>query len=226
MKPSQFITLAVLISLVSCGNGGGGGSSGTGAASREMSEAVPGTYYTVLRPVNFQSNGFIPYGSATFTLNSDQLDVNISMDDDQAVPHRGMLHLGTRCPTLKDDSNGDGFIDYDEAMKVVGPGLMPLDGDLNSQTAGAMVIPRGPAMTFKRVASLSKINEDLWSADETPSDNIIKLAQGRGIGFQDRVVLVHGTSQKTAFPASLASHPGEAAHLSLPVVCGVLKKIE
>lgn len=224
--------LLTILSLVACGKDGGSssGSGGSGRiaqnTSQEMVEATPGTYYTVLRPVNFHANGFIPYGAATFTLVGDQLQVSTSMDDDQAVTHRQTLHMGTRCPTLVDDTNGDGFIDYHEAQKVVGPALMPLDGDINSQSAGAEVYPRGIGMTYKKSASLSSINSDLWEADEDPSDNVIKLAQGKGIGFEGRVILVHGTTSQSSFPSSLASYKAEAAHISLPVVCGVLGKID
>ena len=200
-----------LLGLMACGKneGGGSGSSVNGTASKELVEASPGTYYAVLRPVNFRSNGFFPYGAATFTVKGDELQVSTSMDDDQAVTHRQTLHIGTRCPTVEaDDTNGDGFVDYDEAMRLVGKALIPLDGDLNSQSAGAEIYPRGRAMTYQKSASLSKINADL---------------KGQKIGFEGRVVLIHGT--QGSFPASVASFEGEPAHISLPVVCGVLKKI-
>ena len=217
MKSNKIITLLTLLSLAACGNGGGGSGSSSGTNNEpqhESVEASDGTYYTVLRPITFHSNGFIPYGAATFTLKENQLQVNISMDDDQAVTHRQTLHMGSRCPTTADDTNGDTFIDYNEAMAVVGEALMPLDGDLNSQSAGSEVYPRGPAMTYSRSASLSNINADL------------KESSRRNIGFEGRVVLIHGTSPNSSFPTSLASVNGEPAHLSLPVVCGVLKKID
>lgn len=227
MKSRNILATLSLLTLVACGGGGGGGSSsGNGGRIQEMVEATPGTYYSVLRPVNFQANGFIPYGAATFSLVGDQLQINVSVDDDQAVNHRQTLHLGSRCPTASDDTNGDGFVDYNEAMAVVGPALMPLDSDLTSQTAGAEVYPRGPGMTYSKLASLQTINADLWKADEDPSDNVMKLSSGKGIGFEGRVVLVHGTSFQSSFPGSLASYKGEPAHLSLPVVCGVMKKID
>jgi hypothetical protein len=230
MKFKNIFSVLVLLSIFSCGKDeGGGGGSGKSAdsnQSREYVEATPGSYYTVLRPINFHSNGFIPYGTATFKLNNDQLQVSTSLDDDQAVKHRQTLHIGTRCPTLSDDTNGDSFIDYNEAIAVVGSAIMPLDNDLNSQLSGAEVYPVGRSMTYNRSASLSAINADLWKADEDPSDNIMKLARGKGIGFEARVVLVHGTAFQSSFPTSLATYKDEAAHLSLPIVCGILTKVE
>jgi hypothetical protein len=226
MKSINTFALLILLSVVSCGKDGGGGSGSGKADNRQFEVASPGTYYAVLRPVNFHSNGFIPYGAATFTLKDDQLQVNVSMDDDMAVPHRQTLHMGTRCPSLADDRNGDGFVDYNEAQAVVGAALMPLDNDLNSQLSGAEIYQKGPAMTYSRSASLTNINEDMWKADENPADNIMKLPRGTGIGFEGRVVLAHGTSAQQSLPTSLASYAGEAAHISLPVVCGVLTKVE
>lgn len=232
MKTIKMIMMLTLLGLVACGSDSGGSGSGSESkkenksVAQEMVEASPGTYYSVLRPVNFHSNGFIPYGMATFILKEDELQVSISMDDDQAVSHRQSLHLGTRCPTSTDDNNGDGFVDYEEALKVVGPALMPLDNDINSQLAGMEVFPKGPGMTYSKVASLAKINSDLWKVDEDSSDNLMKLSRDKGIGFENRVVLVHGTSFQSSFPSSLASHNGENANISLPVVCGVLNKID
>lgn len=226
MKTNNFLSVLALLACVACGGGGGGGGSNGSEGIQELVEATPGTYYSVLRPVNFYSNGYIPYGAATFTVKENQLQVSTSMDDDQAVAHRQSLHLGTRCPTAGDDTNGDGFVDYNEAIAVVGPALMPLDNDLSSQKAGAEIYPRGRGMTYNKSASLPQVNADLWVSDENPSDNVTKLAPGQALGFEERVVLVHGTSASVLLPNSLSSYPGEAAHLSLPVVCGVLKKID
>jgi hypothetical protein len=228
MNSKIICALLFLLSIVSCGkdNGGSGTKESDLNPTREYAPATPGTYYTVLRPVNFHSNGFIPYGAATFKLFDDQLQVSTSLDDDQAVKHRQTLHIGTRCPTLADDTNSDSFIDYNEAMAVVGPALMPLDSDLSAQLSGADVYPVGRSMTYNRSASLSEINADLWKVDEDLSDNITKLSSGEGIGFEGRVVLIHGTTSQSSFPSSLATYKNEAAHLSLPIVCGVLAKIE
>jgi hypothetical protein len=229
MKPNHIFMALTLLTFVACGKDGGGNTGSNNGNDNDVTEmvaATPGTYYAVLRPITFHSNGFIPYGAATFVLKDDQLQVSTSLDDDQAVNHRQTLHMGTRCPTLADDTNGDTFLDYNEALSVVGPALMPLDNDLNSQAAGADIYPRGIGMTYNKSASLSKINADLWITDEDSSDNLTKLPTGTSIGFENRVVLVHGTSNQSTLPSSVAAYRGEASHLSLPVVCGVLGKIE
>lgn len=216
-------TSLFILTCVSCGGDGGGSS--TSIMQQELEPISEGVYRTVLRPVNIISNGFIPYGTAVFRVKGDELEVRTEMDDDQRVTHRQAVHVGTRCPNLSDDANGDGFVDYQEALAVVGSAYLPLDNDLSSQKAGSEVYPRGPGMTYSRRAPLSRITADLWLPDENPGDEIMKLAAGDAFGLNGRVVLIHGT-KNSALPASVAARPGETADVSLPVVCGVLKKIE
>ena len=52
---------------------------------------------------------------------------------DQGVIHRQTIHLGSRCPTVRDDINGDGYVDLREAHFVVGNVIIPLDNDLDTQ---------------------------------------------------------------------------------------------
>lgn len=217
MKSINGVALLTLLSLAACGGSGDSGSSSSSNDNgnrREYVVASSGTYYTVLRPITFHSNGFIPYGAATFKLKDNELQVSVSMDDDQSVTHRQSLHAGSRCPTAADDTNGDSFIDYNEAMAVVGEVLMPLDADINTHAGGAEIYPRGPAMTYNKYASLLNVNSDL------------QKIMGKSIGFEGRVVLVHGTSNSSSFPSSIATRSGEASNVSLPVVCGVLEKTE
>lgn len=221
MKQNNILFAFMTLALVACGGGGGGGGSSMQA---QMEPLTDGTYYTVLRPINFSSNGYIPYGSATFKVSGDQFSAATTMDDDQRVTHRQSVHVGTRCPNQGDDRNGDGFVDYQEAMAVVGSVILPLDNDISSQAAGAESYPRGGGMTYNRSASLSRLSADMWQPDENAGDEIMKLASGEPVGLNSRVVLVHGTIN-SSLPASVAARAGETPDQSLPVVCGVLKKV-
>ena len=131
---NMLYTLPMLLILFSCGKDSGGGSSTPSESAQQQEELMTeGNYKAFLRPLNPSSNGFIPYGAAEFSLKGDQFTAKTYLDDDASVSHMQSIHMGTRCPTLSDDQNGDGLIDVQEALAVVGPAILPLDADLSTQ---------------------------------------------------------------------------------------------
>lgn len=225
MKYSQSIIVLSLLSLVACGGSGGGGSSKTQQEKTNASEAADGIYHAHLRPVNPHANGFLPHGGATFRVEGDKLSIKTYLDDASGVTHRQSVHVGTSCPTAANDTNGDGLIDYQEALKAVGPVLVPLDGDLSSQEKGAEIYPTGSSFTYNESGFMSEMLSNLWEADAAPEDEFAKLGSGEGMRLVGRVVLVHGTFMNDLLPATLSSRGGDPSNLALPVVCGTIDPI-
>ena len=225
MKYSQSIVVLSLLSLVACGGSGGGGSSKTQQEKTNASEAADGIYHAHLRPVNPHANGFLPHGGATFRVEGDKLSIKTYLDDASGVTHRQSVHVGTSCPTGANDTNGDGLIDYQEALKAVGPVLVPLDGDLSSQEKGAEIYPTGSSFTYNESGFMSEMLSNLWEADAAPADEFAKLGSGEGMRLVGRVVLVHGTFMNDFLPATLSSRGGDPSNLALPVVCGTIDPI-
>ena len=223
MKTKSIISILAMITLISCGKNGGGSDS---SMQEQLEPVSDGVYHAVLRPLNTQASGYLPTGTATFTVKGDNFQARTLLDDDARVTHRQSVHFGTRCPNnAQDDRNGDGYVDYAEAMAVVGKVFIPLDNDLSSQVAGANVYPKGSGFSYARSSSLSRLNADLWMADEDAADDIAKLNSGENLGISNRVVLIYGAAVKSTFPASLSARSGEAANLSLPIACGVIRKM-
>lgn len=224
MKTSTIISILSLTVLIACGKNGGGKS--IRQMEAETEPLSDGVYHAVLRPFNTQASGYLPTGTATFNIRGDNFSAKTLLDDNALINHRQSVHLGTRCPNnAMDDRNGDGFVDYAEALAVVGGVLIPLDNDLSSQQAGAEIYPQKTGFSYNKSTSLSRLNADLWQADENPADEIVKIASGSALGINNRVVLIHGAAFKTTFPTSLAARAGEAANVSLPIACGVIKKL-
>lgn len=221
MKLTNTIIILSLVSLAACGGGGGGGGSSQNEQI-QAEEASDGVFHAHLRPTNPHSSGFLPHGGATFSIDGDKLVVKTYLDDDGSVTHRQSVHSGTRCPGPSDDMNGDGFIDYQEALRVAGPVLIPLDADLSSQDKGADVYPRGTGFSYTETVSRALLMEDIWGPDSNPSDEIAHLSRGSALKLVGRIVLVHGTNANSSLPSSIAGRGSEAANLSLPVVCGVI----
>lgn len=219
---TNLLILSFLIFISSCGKDGGSGSNSFLQA--EMVPLTDGTYQTALRPMNPKSAGYLPYGTSTIRVDGDEISASVSLDDATQVEHEQNIHMGSRCPEASDDQNGDGFIDYQEAMAVVGPVLLPLDNDIQTQKSGEGNYPSGRSVTYNRKASVDRLTTDLWQADENASDNIMKLDSGASFGVVSRVVLVHGVFNKS-MPESVRPKAGQSADVSLPIVCGVIQKL-
>lgn len=225
MKTIGLAQIFILSTLIACGGSGGGSGESQRQEGSAAEEAVDGIYHAHLRPLNPRSNGFLPHGGATFRVEGDVLTVKTYLDDNASVTHRQSVHVGTRCPDLSDDRNGDRFIDYPEAIAAVGPVLIPLDGDISGQEKGAESYPRGTGFTYTRTSNLSAMLTDLWEVDPVPGDEFVKLNRSEGMRLVGRVVLIHGTYGGAHLPASLQGRGSEVANLSLPVVCGVIAPV-
>ena len=206
----QLMTLSFLLALASCGKDGGGSKSNS--ATNLVTGELTGQYKALLRPLNTQANGFLPYGAAEVKATDEDLSVRTYLDDDTKVTHMQDIHEGTRCPNLADDTNGDGFVDIVEAQKAVGPVMVALDGDLETHMGGQNNYPGGGSFTYVRQARM---------------DNVIQEAQslrGGVFQFEGRVVLIHGTSDLSRIPVTVQTIKDVPRNLSLPIACGILKR--
>jgi len=143
------------------------------------------------------------------------------------VWHMQNIYTG-RCPNDNDDTNFDGYIDANEAAIAVKNIIIPLDGDLNSQIGGMNVFPVADiygSFFYEKEAKYSVLIKDLKSSDNDPTDNIIKLGKNDKLIIEGKVVLLQGVSKEINFPETVGSY-GEVPHYkTLPIACGVFKKI-
>ena len=201
--------------LTSCGKDSGSSSnSSKNTAPTFQEQQSVGNFRAILRPMNNQLSGFLPTGFAEVKMMDDQFTVKTLLDDDAKVPHMQSIHLGTRCPALADDKNGDGLIDINEAIAVSGDVLIPLDSDLSSVEEGAGIYPMGGGFTYSRTASLSKVESD------------VRARINQNLNMSGRVVLIHGVANGTQMPATVTVKETMSQAASIPIVCGVLKKEE
>lgn len=237
-------SLALLGLLASCGqssSGGGGGSSKArpsnttpGNVVEEVSIPADGTnidghYLAPFTTLNPHVNGTIP-GSASFFRKEDRFFAYLRLfAGGVRAWHPQKVYTGSRCPTIEDDSNGDGYIDIVEAEKVVGKVLIPLDADLGSQMNGRNFYPVGDlsgSYYYERLVSFSRFFKDLKAEDKDPADNIVKLAPEEGLSLIGRVVMVQGTAETVEYPETVSSGSTRyRPHQTLPIACGVFKKV-
>jgi hypothetical protein len=145
------------------------------------------------------------------------------------ITHLQHIHSADACPTAGQDANGDGFIDVLEGIPSYGAILVPLDGNLNTQSDGAMTNPRSNeagAYRYTRRATLSRMLSDLQAPDTAPDDPIVKLQEGELLNLEGRTVIIHGVPASANLPATIGTIPGLAPDATLPIACGTISRIE
>lgn len=170
-------------------------------------------YRGVLRPINNHLSGFLPSGIAEVKIDQREMTVKTFLDDDAKVTHVQSIHIGNRCPEISDDKNLDGIIDMKEAFMASGKVYVSLDSDLNSEVLGGGLYPMGGGYTYVEKASLKNIYEDLKT-------------RNLEFDFIDRVVIIYGTYKKNNLPQTIDSLGIYPVEKSLPIACGVLRKLE
>lgn len=188
---------------------------------------IQGRYAAHFTTLNPHVNGNIP-GSAIVVREENKLRmfVRFSLGSPNAA-HFQNIHMGKRCPQFpQDDTNGDGYIDIQEALAVVGPIIVPLDADISSQRSSNRFWPKAFAdgsYTWNETTSFKHFWNDLKAKDWDEKDDIVKLAEDQGLAITGKVVLIQGINAEKGkeLPDTVASHKRYPAYVTLPVTCGI-----
>ena len=210
---STTLFMLLMFWLISCGRDNDDDKNSVNNQTVIEEQQEDGSYRAILRPINNSLSGLIPTGVAEVFIDGDNLKIKTLLDDDAKVIHIQNVHLGTRCPSTSDDSNGDGLIDMSESYSIVKQILLPLDSDLNSLESRNDTYPLGGGFTYVGTASISKI------------DNEIKSRMNQHLNITNKVVLIHGVATSTKLPTTVGTPPGVSVQSSIPIACGVLKRI-
>lgn len=170
-------------------------------------------YRGILRPMNNHLSGFLPTGISEIKIDQKEVNVKTFLDDDARVTHIQTIHVGKRCPEILDDLNLDGFIDMNESLTASGKVYVSLDSDINSEASGRGLYPMGGGYTYIEKASLKKMTEDLQT-------------RNLELDFHNRVVIIFGTYKKNNLPQTIDPLGIYPIEKSLPIACGVLRKLE
>jgi hypothetical protein len=202
---NKIIPAACLLALASCGGSGGSNSSGaTGPTEdpREEMQVAEGAYKAILRPYNFTVAGWIPNGMTDIKITGDKIEVKSWLDDAANVVHMQNIHLGTQCPTIANDANKDGFVDFNESVQVSKQVLLQLDSDLESQSE-LSVYPRGN-FTYFQTATLSPLIP---------------------LNLVGKVIIVTGAAADRGLPATVSQVSNQTREASIPIACGVIERM-
>lgn len=226
----MFLAIIILPLINSCGN--------SKSNDAQMLERVPeasidgstidGLYMAKFTTLNSHVNGTIP-GSLTFYRKDDRLITYVRLfAGGPKVWHQQGVYLGDRCPNLNDDSNKDGFIDIVEAMAVIGKLIIPLDANMNTQSAGRNFYPLADLSGYyhyERISSFRRFFSDLKEPDLDTEDHIAKLLPTDKFTVEGKVVMVQGISEETLLPETVVGLARKRAFQTLPITCGIITKV-
>lgn len=225
--------LLLLVLALSCGKTGS--NAGLPKVNQEQQRKIipldgsniSGLYMAKFVTLNPHVNGTLP-GSATVQRQDDKFYAYVRLfGGEPRTWHQQNIYEGTRCPSLKDDLNGDGYLDISETEKVSGKILIPLDANLSTQKAGRNIYPiadESGGYFYERVTSFNRLFRDLKRDDKNLTDNVTKLLPDEGLDLEGKVVIVQGTAEGD-FPETVASTHRRLPHQTLPIACGTFSKV-
>jgi len=228
-KLSTLLMFLLLLNFfAACGSDDDDDGGGTANPNPPQSEEVPdqGVYNFRLLPINNNVSGSSEI-DGVINIQADQVQINLDADDTpRLIVHRQHVFVGAACPTMANDTNGDGFVDVNEAEAATGLGLIPLDDDLSAQSAGN-TFPRADLngnYKYEESASLTQMLADLRADDTDASDGLGKLGATENLNLPGRVVMVQGISPLTELPDSVGTRGNALAQDTLPIACGVITR--
>lgn len=194
-----------------------------------FSQPLTGHFQAKLVTLNPHINGTIP-GSANFYRLGTQVYTYVRIFAGRSNAwHLQNVYEGSRCPTVMDDLNLDGFIDIQEAEAVMGKKIIPLDGDIRTQKAGIKLYPTADesgSYYYEKLANYTTFMKDLRSRDTNPKDDLIKLGRNKELELGTRTVLIQGVTANVNFPDTVATKGTYFVYQSIPIACGKFVKIK
>jgi hypothetical protein len=227
VSPWPLVT-SLLILAAGCGKAGKPSGTPYREELRTDGSNIIGTYTAELYPVNINLHA-PKSGRATFTRDGDELTVRVKLDvGASGALYRQAVYWGNRCPGIEADQNKDGFLDMTEMEATLGDVIVPLDGDIDTQSDGTGMYPSGAikrgSYFYKKTASFSRFFEDLKAADPNTHDRVRKLENQQGFTFLGKVILIQGATAAFRIPETVSSYYGLSRERSLPIACGVIFK--
>lgn len=224
----KFLALLTTFLLASCGKNIPSPASLVEQDKFRVVEEVNGIFKAELHPLNSLIEAHLS-GAVTVARERDEFIVDVYFTNGKPnVFHPQHIHVGKRCPTAKDDTNNDGFIDAEEAFRVVGNILIPIDDDLSSQWMGLGTYPMTDSYGsyyWSKATSFKKLLSDLYEEDINLDDDLIKLTKGTPLSVDGHAVLIMGAHSEDDLPYTISGRKHLTRHQSLPVACGILEKV-
>jgi len=190
-------------------------------AMLSMATASAEGYSATLGSLNAQKIGTSASGVAKLEIAGGKLSTSIDLNG--LTPN--LMHLqhfhgfpdgrAAACPTAKDDTNGDGYIDLIETEAVAGTTMLPFHAH-----PATLEIPNETYPIADGAGTAHYRHSDSVAELETALKNKFKAPV---LDLGKRVIFVHGVADDVKLPDTVRSLPGVPAHVTIPVACGTIE---
>lgn len=180
-------------------------------------------YVAHLHAMNTAAAGTSTTGEARFTVDGDQLTIQIKVHD--APPdtvHWQHFHgfkdgRAATCAGTDADANHDGIVDLIETEKASGTTMVPFDTKPAAMDVAHGAYPRADAegnYTYRETVSLKALEAAF-----------AKQFPGQKLDLAKRVVYIHGVPSGTNLRGTVQSLGPIPAQVTLPIACGKIERV-
>jgi hypothetical protein len=191
---------------------------------QEQEDLAPGDYVAFLKPLNSRMGKH--QGVAHISISESQFWVRIKFKGKVSkTMHAQYLHVRGPCPDMSDDLNRDGYVDFIEAQRKVGPVLIPLDANLNTQIKGIHEFPilgRLGSYYYSEASHSKRVIQDLRGKSVLENLFLTKLKSDEELSLEKRVIVIYGIDENIRLPDTVKSYAGYPSQFTLPIACGEL----
>lgn len=179
------------------------------------SAAAPTTYMYQANLTSLNNSGTT--GTSTVKVTGDQATVTVhTMGASANLPHAQHIHIGGNhtCPTMADDTNGDGVLSTAEGQPDYGKVQVSLTktGDVSAKSA----------LAVDRFPTASKSGEVTYSRTFTLPSGVTASDVAHGVIVQHGVSEIGGDKAKYDGSAKSSLDPSLPLEATAPNACGVL----
>lgn len=227
---TPFFLGASLFQVTACGDGDAkqGSARGSDGEPRQFETEAEGMYVAQMTAMNNGVGGAIS-GSLSINKDGPRLIAYVRLNGGQpSTVHQQRVHVGTSCPTAANDSNGDGYVDVNEAFAHTGKILFPLDADISGQERGSSIWPAGDMYGYyhwERATSFERFISDLREPDLNEENDFSKLGTEGALNLDGRVVMIHGAAESSNLPDTVGTRGRLRNFQVIPIACGVIQKV-
>lgn len=212
-----------MTSLIGCDQSGDNGTNGE-TDSTDNENNVVATYVADLEGLNPSVTNMNTTAQAKFILTHDSLFVTISAKGvAPGIQHWQHFHgfedgKAASCAEQSNDQNNDGIVDVVETESNSGTTMVPFNEKSAEMDLGSDTYPKANDDSTYHYEARIPLAQLKASFAKSFGDSSLNLDK--------KVLYIHGVPSDTQLPLTVASVHDIPAHITIPIACGKIDKVE